>query len=97
MPKNIIWGAKGKFAPTEDGETPVEDLEPSAGHLIYQRGAILRWSKAPHGSIELGVAVIETSVHSEVDKHYLTLDRTGVNKLIHDLRAARDQAFGRDE
>lgn len=28
---------------------------------------------------------------------YVTLDRKGINKLIRDLRRARDQAFGRDE
>lgn len=28
---------------------------------------------------------------------YATLNRAGINKLIRDLRRARDQAFGRDE
>lgn len=28
---------------------------------------------------------------------YMDLDRKGINKLIHDLRCARDQAFGKDQ
>lgn len=31
------------------------------------------------------------------DGFYVDLDRTGINKVIRDLRRARDQAFGRDE
>lgn len=31
------------------------------------------------------------------DGFYVDLDRQGINKLIRNLRRARDQAFGRDE
>jgi hypothetical protein len=31
------------------------------------------------------------------DGFYVDLDRSGINKMIRDLRRARDQAFGRDE
>lgn len=31
------------------------------------------------------------------DGFYVTMDRDGINKLIRNLRRARDQAFGRDE
>ena len=31
------------------------------------------------------------------DGWFIDLDRQGINKLIRDLRRARDQAFGRDE
>jgi hypothetical protein len=31
------------------------------------------------------------------DGMYVTLDRSGINRLIRNLRRARDQAFGRDE
>ncbi len=31
------------------------------------------------------------------DGMYIDLDRQGINKLIRNLRRARDQAFGRDE
>lgn len=31
------------------------------------------------------------------DGFYVTLDRAGINKLIRDLRRARDQAYGKDE
>jgi hypothetical protein len=31
------------------------------------------------------------------DGWYIDLDRNAINKLIRDLRRARDQAFGRDE
>ncbi len=31
------------------------------------------------------------------DGFYVSMDRDGINKLIRNLRRARDQAFGRDE
>jgi elongation factor P hydroxylase len=31
------------------------------------------------------------------DGFYVSMDRNGINKLIRNLRRARDQAFGRDE
>ncbi len=31
------------------------------------------------------------------DGFYVSVDRNGINKLIRNLRRARDQAFGRDE
>jgi hypothetical protein len=54
------------------------------------------WTKAtdPHGG--------RWATEDEPEPHftdgmYVDLDRAGINKLIRNLRRARDQAFGRDE
>lgn len=103
MPKNMIWDTFGPFACTDAGEIRAEDLEPGDGHLIYERAAILRWGKASnvshgtHGTVELGVAKVQTADNTEVERQYVTLTRSTLNDLIRCLRTARDQAFGRDE
>lgn len=39
----------------------------------------------------------ETAETSYTDGMYVDLDRQAINRLIRNLRRARDQAFGRDE
>lgn len=43
-----------------------------------------------------GRAIEDEGVHY-LDGFYVDLDRQAINKLIRNLRRARDQAFGRDE
>jgi hypothetical protein len=95
MPKEIAFSDREFVQLPDGGEVPVTDDLMGKGHQIMRRGAIVRWSR-DHMLVELGVAKIEVSAHSETDGHYLTLDRTATNRLIRSLRKARDQAFGAD-
>lgn len=95
MPKEIAFNNR-EFIQLPDGsEVPVTDDLMGKGHQIVRRGAIVRWTRDLN-IVELGVAKIEVSAHSEAEAHYLDLDRAGVNRLIRSLRKARDQAFGAD-
>jgi hypothetical protein len=94
MPKELVMSGR-EFAMLGDGEIAVEDIKPESGAVILRRGAVVRWTRDTD-LVELGVSKVATSNHEESGQHYMTLDRTAVNRLIRSLRKARDQAFGAD-
>lgn len=59
------------------------------------------WRRAPAGDVQVGV-VNDSSPHTwpgtdaPFPGWFASLDRAGVNKLIRDLRRARDAAYGAD-
>lgn len=61
----------------------------------------VRWSReAEH--VQIATVVVKAADHSLVEKSvhggwFIDLNRPAINKLIRDLRRARDQAFGKDE
>lgn len=65
--------------------------------------AQVTWRKddpAGTGFVQVGTFNIEPAPESHDGDRWgwaVTLDRNGLNKLIRDLRRARDQAYGRDE
>jgi len=93
MPKEVITNPD-MFAVIGDDEVLAERLPAGGGHALYARGAVIRWNRAQY--VELGVAKLEVSTHTEVAPHYVTLGRIEINRLIRALRKARDQAFGAD-
>ena len=93
MPKEVVL-TNPVFLDDEHGETPLSALDEGVTGALYQRGVLVRWSR--DRDVELGVAKLEISTHDEKDQHYLTLDRSGINRLIRSLRKARDQAYGTD-
>lgn len=93
MPKEVVL-TYPMFTDDKQGETPLTALDEGVAGDIYRRGAVLRWGR--NGYVELGVAKLEVSTHVEREPHYLKLNRDEINKLIRNLRKARDQAFGAD-
>lgn len=55
----------------------------------------LEATEVPHGSNM--VEVVDLPEPRFQDGFYVTLNRDGINRLIRNLRRARDQAYGRDE
>lgn len=97
MPKEIVYGAYGEFTIDEQGnEVGPSSVEPGQGAQFVRRGVVLRWSK-DHEHVELTTTKINTADHNELGGQYVQMTRSGINKLIRDLRRARDQAFGKDE
>lgn len=61
----------------------------------------LHWYRGSE-SVQIATTVRDASTHDPVTETvqagwFINLNRTGINKLIRDLRKARDQAFGPDE
>lgn len=95
MPKETTYGS----------ELPWGDDYPAVSvvQVLWSREAehVQLVSKAVHRSTEEDVlppgAVREPGEIHFTDGMYVNLNRSGINKVIRDLRRARDQAFGRDE
>jgi hypothetical protein len=95
MPREIVYGID-HFPVAEDGEGAEEVRVPVA---------VLHWSRET-GDVQLVTRLLHHEVPT-VEEHengipigygmYVSLNRTGINDLIRNLRRARDQAFGRDE
>lgn len=61
----------------------------------------VRWSKDSE-YVQLATVLADRSTHEPIERKvhggwYFSLDRIDINKLIKNLRRARDQAYGRDE
>jgi hypothetical protein len=55
---------------------------------------VVGWTK--DYDVQLGVT-LDPDKHDEADGRFVTLDRGHINRLISDLRIARDHAYGRDQ
>lgn len=95
MPKEIVYGSQ-----------PVFGDESAATSLLE-----VSWSKEAE-YVQIGSRIVHGADHSDyvptdqerpdaagvpISGLFMSLDRAQINKLIRDLRRARDQAFGRDE
>ncbi len=84
MPKEIVLGDT-RFSPSDD-EEEVEAL------------VQVRWDPYPVGTVQIATFSRAKVTHDMIwDGYHTDLDREGINRLIKNLRRARDQAFGRDE
>jgi hypothetical protein len=94
MPRETVYGSELPFG--------TDEVNPGAGRAVAE----VTWSReAEH--VQVVTKCVEAStegrlVHDDEGIHYtdgfwVTLDRNGINRLIRNLRRARDQAFGRDE
>jgi hypothetical protein len=86
MPKEVIFGE----------QTPEDTMVPIA-EVRWNRegGGVQLVTKAtdPHDGRVAG----DSSETHVTDGFHVDLDRSSINKLIRNLRRARDQAFGKDE
>jgi hypothetical protein len=60
----------------------------------------LHWGR--ESFVQLATTLRDVSTHDPITREveagwFINLNRSGINKLIRDLRKARDQAFGADE
>jgi len=55
------------------------------------------WTEATTGGTDQPVPTAPGTSFRTFDGWHINLDRAGLNQLIRVLRAARDQAFGKDE
>lgn len=86
MPKETVYG---ETLPTELGEKPVAEVG-----WNRETGSVQIVTKCLNS---LGERFVEDEGIHYTDGFYVDLDRRGLNRLIVNLRRARDQAFGRDE
>ena len=91
MPKETVYGEQLTFDPKDaNPQVPVVDVMWGRDQQFVQ---IASKVESPDGG-----RWAEESPNSHVsDGMYVDLNRASVNKLIRNLRRARDQAFGRDE
>lgn len=95
MPKEVVRGTGPIFGP-DSPAIPILDV---------------RWSRDKE-FVEIGARIVHAADHSNyvpteqerpgaagqpIQGTFMSLDRHAINKLIRDLRRARDQAFGKDE
>lgn len=92
MPKEVVYSEHTPYGDDDSRRSIIE----------------VQWNREPAGHVQvatLGVdgATLEPRpcVSESGEPHsggiYLSLDRDGCNRLIKNLRRAREQAFGRDE
>ena len=82
MPKEIVLGDLRS-------EHPENEVEP----LVQ-----VSWDPQPIGDVRIATFTRAKETHETLwDGYYVVLDRNGINRLIKNLRKARDSAFGRDE
>ena len=101
MPREAVHGER---LPHLDADLP----ESISSEEFEQKQPIVdvRWSRWPNSHVQVVTRLKGCEVFFSEDPSdlptcdygmYVTLDRDGINRLIRNLRRARDQAFGRDE
>ena len=101
MPKEGVFGEQ-HHARDEKGEVIIDERpQVPVVNVLWGRdgGYVQIVSKVedPHGGRWIGEGDWDEGVSHVTDGMYVNLDRPAINKLIRNLRRARDQAFGRDE
>lgn len=91
MPKESVYGNQHGYDP-KDTHPMVPTVDVLWGR---DQGMVQIVSKAEDANG--GRWVGEDPTTHFTDGMYVDLDRNAINKLIRDLRRARDQAFGKDE
>lgn len=85
MPKEVVYNSE-----------IFREHDPSKASMVE-----LHWGR-DSDYVQIATTVREGSTHEPVTEEvqagwFINLDRKGINKLIRDLRKARDQSFGVDE
>lgn len=110
MPREAVYGSERPYGTSEGTDwvpvNPVVEVTWSreAGHIqiatcSYDGVLGGKLHEVPKEIIAAGY-VQPGEEEAWLDRNqgmYVSLDREGINKLIRNLRRARDQAFGRDE
>lgn len=95
MPKESVYGNQHCFDPNDKNpQVPTVDVMWSRDGDLVQ---IVSKVEDPHGGRWIGEGDWDQGSTHFTDGMYVDLDRNSINKLIRNLRRARDQAFGRDE
>lgn len=84
MPKEVIYNSE-----------TFRDNDTSVASMVE-----LNWGRDSE-SVQIATTVRDASTHEPITEKvqagwFINLNRSGINKLIRDLRKARDQAFGAD-
>lgn len=99
MPREAVHGER---IPTFDSNLPEEAMSAEDWER-EQPVAEVRWHRWPESHVQVVTRLKGYEIYAEPGTPtceygmYVTLDRDGINRLIRNLRRARDQAFGRDE
>lgn len=93
MPKETVYGDQVAYEPPGDSHQQVPIVD-----VLWHRdlGYVQIVTKATDASGGRWIGELTEDSHV-TDGMYVNLDRGSINKLIRDLRRARDQSFGRDE
>lgn len=94
MPKESVYGLQ-HGGPAIDADAP-PPVVPIVDVLWNREGGFVQVASKAVTADGGRVAADSEEAHF-TDGMYVDLDRTSINKLIRNLRRARDQAFGRDE
>jgi hypothetical protein len=93
MPKESVYGIQHIFDPPSNDNRP---MVPTVDVLWGREGGyvqIVTKVEDAHGGRWVG----DSPETHFTDGMYVDLDRNEINRLIRNLRRARDQAFGKDE
>lgn len=101
MPKELVYGSEPPYAEVSSARSVV------GVHWGHEMDSYVQLSTSlfnDDGKYETADGVVHTAEGDDAVRrelwsqgYYVNLDRRGINKLIRNLRRARDQAFGRDE
>jgi hypothetical protein len=94
MPAEKVYGAQLPAMSDRDGTQEQPPIVPIVDVRWNRQGTVQVVSKAED---PLGGRATDEEGVSYLDGFYVDLEREAINKLIRNLRRARDQAFGRDE
>lgn len=100
MPKEVVFGSQLPYSDVSSGRSAIgvhwgieqEYVQVSAS-LFNDDGRSVTADGVVHEAE--GAEAARRELWSQ--GFYVDLDRSGINRLIRNLRRARDQAFGRDE
>ena len=98
MPKEVVYGVTRP--PENPDGTPAEQVGRLQVEVIWigkdSGGNFVQMVTKEVRSLDGGRLSDDEGIHY-TDGLLVDLDRAGINRLIRNLRRARDQAFGRDE
>lgn len=99
MPKEMIFGYERPYTDVSSAQSVIE-VHWSRDHFVQV--AARGFNDDLKYLTDDGVTHVAEGAEAERRKqweqgYFVSLDRAAINKLIRDLRRARDQAFGKDE
>lgn len=98
MPKETVYGASPPFGDENPATAVVEvGWNRETGHMQIVTKCVHSADESPITPPDVTSETRSSGTIHYTDGFYVDLDRSGINRLIQNLRRARDQAFGRDE
>jgi hypothetical protein len=100
MPRESVFGSEKPYGPNSSAQDIIEVTWSREAEHVQVATKLFNDDGKSFG---MNGDEMETPEHERVRREiaaagfYCTLDRSGINALIRNLRRARDQAFGRDE